>query len=385
MRRPSGAERHTDNSLLAAVMDDADGGGNGVQQQQQQQQQDRPQAQAALPRSRSPRVRPSALTVADSGSENSDDDGVLTPHTWTATRYQGLHPEDMRLTMPMSPECSLDWPSNTSSPRSSPPPSQRRAGFSFSERRSSNNATTTDQLLSEAAERDMKMRRFNGLRVLAQACGVLTRPTNSKLRATSLFLALCLLAVLGHMVYFVANTPTLSVTLIVLTVIWGLLMTPIMIYTFFLWTKQTQKAPSGTSFGLKVTWQLDWFVEWKYRLILMLLLTNFIFQQALTTFVVQSSGTFITTVTSKAFGENPFTAALIPTVGLTTICGIVLDVRLFYFHTNIIKCVSAECEVKNNLGTGKRRRQQRKAHTLLRTCCYTLCTCTFTPSQVRRL
>ena len=169
-------------------------------------------------------------------------------------------------------------------------------------------------------------------------CHTLGRPTNVKLRVASLALAFSNFAAFWHLLYFAVNTPTLSPTLVVLTSIWGLLITPIAIYTFFLWTKQTTPAPAQNAFGLKVTWQRDWFVEWKYRLILMLLLTNVVFQQALTTFVIQSSGTFITTVVRDAFaGENTFTAALIPTVLVTSLVGIVVDLRNFYFHTLIIK------------------------------------------------
>ena len=163
------------------------------------------------------------------------------------------------------------------------------------------------------------------------------RPTNLKLRLEAVALVIAVLVLLATMVAFTTRTKELSATLVTISCAFGLVIAPIAAYIFMLFTKQTNKATSSTSFGLKVTWQLDWFVEWKYRLILILLLTNFIFHQGLTVFVVQASGSFVLSVAKDALSKSPAIAGIAVAFAGIALVGIAADLRAFWFHTTIIK------------------------------------------------
>ena len=190
--------------------------------------------------------------------------------------------------------------------------------------------------------------------------------TNIKLRIASGVFTVTSLACFIVMVLFTTQTPTASATLIILACVWGTVCVPVgLIYQYILWQKQTKKKQSTTSTSNAVTWRLEWFIEWKYRLILLLLIMTVLFHMGLTTFVVQAANdngerTQVLEQVEKSFAEGtekwedfPPGYLIAPQCGVAGF-GIIMDIWNFLYHTKLIK-------YDNFDDTGKRHRPRIRA------------------------
>ena len=168
--------------------------------------------------------------------------------------------------------------------------------------------------------------------------------TNFKLRVGSVVFTVASLSCFVVMLIFCYLTPTPSATLIILALVWGLVCVPIgAIYQYMLWEKQTVAKQSATSTGNAVSWRLEWFIEWKYRLILLLLLMTVLFHMGLTTFVVQASNKQVMEQVLISFNKEVLEQTssrpgyLIALTALVAGVGIGLSVEAFLHHTRLIK------------------------------------------------
>ena len=184
---------------------------------------------------------------------------------------------------------------------------------------------------------------------------------NHKLRIASGVFTVTSLACFVIMVLFTTQTPTSSATLIVLACVWGTICVPIgLIYQYMLWQKQTKTKQSATSTSNAVTWRLEWFIEWKYRLILLLLVMTVLFHMGLTTFVVQAANGQVMEKVAKSFTEGTDKwpefppGYLIAPQCIVAGFGIVMDISNFLYHTKLIK-------YDNFDDTGKRHRPRIRA------------------------